>query len=132
MRLEALTIAGFRGFGGAYEFDLSADVLLVHGPNGAGKTSLFDAVLWAVTGGVERLGPDRELVSRYAEFGEARVELTLRKADGARLRIARRHDQQTTLTIEVDDTRLAGAAAEARLLEMLWPDASTAAKLTCF
>lgn len=128
MRLEALTVAGFRGFGGAYEFDLSADVLLVHGPNGAGKTSLFDAVLWAVTGVVDRLGPDSELVSRYSQFGEARVELTLRNADGARLRIARRHEQQTTLTIEVDERRLAGAAAEARLLEMLWPDASTAAK----
>lgn len=128
MRLQALTVAGFRGFGGAYEFDLSADVLLVHGPNGAGKTSLFDAVLWAVTGVVDRLGPDSDLVSRYSQFGDARVELTLRNADGAILRIARRHDQQTTLTIEVDDTRLAGAAAEARLLEMLWPDASTAAK----
>lgn len=128
MRLEALTVAGFRGFGGAYEFDLSADVLLVHGPNGAGKTSLFDAVLWAVTGVVDRLGSDSELVSRYSQFGEARVELTLRNADGARLRIARRHEQQTTLTIEVDERRLAGAAAEARLLEMLWPDASTAAK----
>lgn len=128
MRLEALTVAGFRGFGGSYDFDLSADVLLVHGPNGAGKTSLFDAVLWAVTGVVDRLGPDSELVSRYSEFGEARVELTLRSTDGAILRIARRHDQQTTLTVDVDGTRLAGAAAEARLLEMLWPDASTAAK----
>jgi len=128
VRLEALTVAGFRGFGGSYDFDLSADVLLVHGPNGAGKTSLFDAVLWAVTGVVDRLGPDSELVSRYSQFGEARVELTLRGTDGALLRIARRHDQQTTLTVDVDGTRLAGAAAEARLLEMLWPDASTSAK----
>lgn len=128
MKLETLHVAGFRGFGGAYEFDLSADVLLVHGPNGAGKTSLFDAVLWAVTGVVDRLGPDSDLVSRYSEFGEARVELTLRDARGAPLRIARRHDQQTTLTVEVDDTRLVGAAAEARLLEVLWPDASAAAK----
>lgn len=128
MKLESLHVAGFRGFGRAYEFDLSADVLLVHGPNGAGKTSLFDAVLWAVTGVVDRLGPDSDLVSRYSEFGEARVELTLRDASGAPLRVARRHDQQTTLTVEVDNTRLVGAAAEARLLEVLWPDASAAAK----
>jgi DNA repair exonuclease SbcCD ATPase subunit len=128
MRLETLSIAGFRGFGGAYEFDLSADVLLIHGPNGAGKTSLFDAVLWAVTGAVDRVGPDRDLVSRYSEFGEARVELTLRGPEGVRVRIARRHDQQTTLTIDVGDTRFTGAAAEARLLEMLWPDAATASK----
>jgi DNA repair exonuclease SbcCD ATPase subunit len=127
MRLETLRVAGFRGFGGAYEFDLSADVLLIHGPNGAGKTSLFDAVLWAVTGVVDRLGPDSDLVSRYSEFGEARVELTLRDAGGKPLRITRRHEQQTTLTVEVDDTRLAGAAAEARLFELLWPDAATAA-----
>lgn len=128
MRLESLTVSGFRGFGSAYEFDLSADVLLIHGPNGSGKTSLFDAVLWAVTGLVERLGPDRDLVSRYSQFGDARVELTLRTPGETLLRIARRHDQQTTLTIEVENTRLAGAAAEARLLETLWPDASTAAK----
>lgn len=128
MRLESLSVAGFRGFGGAFDFDLSADVILVHGPNGAGKTSLFDAVLWAVTGVVERLGPDSELVSRYSEFGEARVEVSLRSDSGDIVRIARRHDQQTTLTLEVGETRLVGAAAEAQLLELLWPDAMTSAK----
>lgn len=128
MKLRSLTVAGFRGFGETYEFDLSADVIVVHGPNGAGKTSLFDAVLWAVTGSVDRLGGDATLVSRYSQFGDARVELSVEAPDGQVLRIVRRHDQDTTLTVEDGESRLSGATAEARLLELLWPDAAAAAK----
>lgn len=128
MRLHSIAVSGFRGFGKAYEFDLSADVILVAGPNGAGKTSLFDAVLWGATGSVDRLGPDSDLVSRYSEFGDARVELSLQADDGELIKITRRHAEQTTLTLEIEGDRLSGAAAEARLLETLWADASAAAK----
>ncbi len=126
MRLESLTVSGFRGFAEERAFDLSADVILVHGPNGSGKTSLFDAILWAVTGSVERLGPDADLVSRYASFGEARVELTLRTSSNGILRIVRRFDGKSTLTVDTGGQQAAGAAAEALLLDLLWPEAKSA------
>ena len=90
MRLSSVVISGFRGFSETLTLDLSADVILVHGPNGTGKTSLFDAVLWAITGRVARLDAAQAVISKYAEFGEARVELELLVPDGTRLVVRRR------------------------------------------
>lgn len=126
MKLESLTVSGFRGFAEERHFDLSADVILVHGPNGSGKTSFFDAVLWAVTGTVDRLGPDSDLVSRYSEFGEARVVLELRREDDSPVRIVRRFDGQSTITVDAAGRQSAGAAADAVLLDLMWPEAKSA------
>lgn len=126
MRLQALKISGFRGFADEQSFDLSADVILVHGPNGSGKTSLFDAILWALTGNVDRLGPASALVSRYAGFGQARVELALRSSDGLELIIVRRFDGESVVTVEVGGRQLAGPAAEAQLRDLVWPESNAA------
>ena len=128
VRLEHLQVSGFRGFAGEYDFDLSADVVLIYGPNGAGKTSLFDAVLWGLTGSVERFeGGDNVLVSRYSVSGEARVELILRRGDDeSPLRIVRRYDGEQFLLVERESEQLTGPAAEAALLQVLWHAAPSA------
>lgn len=125
MRLSSVAISGFRGFSETLTLDLSADVILVHGPNGTGKTSLFDAVLWAITGRVARLDAAQAVISKYAEFGEARVELELVDPEGRRLVVRRRQpvgQDVSTLTVETRDGRTSGPGAEAALMGHLWAD----------
>ena len=126
MRVATLEVQGFRAFGASKSFDFDADAIIVIAPNGTGKTSLFDAILWGLTGAVPRLGSDaRELISLYSGTGEARVSLTLRSKDGAQLRITRRalgDDQQ--LRIEHNGEILQEkASAQSKLLSTLWPAA---------
>lgn len=124
MRLKSVSISGFRAFAGDAEVDLDADVILLSGVNGSGKTSLMDSILWALTGSVPRLGPNPELVSRYSATGEARVELVLQHAAGPVIRVVRRFDGGTTVSVQVGESDpVFGPIADARLLEALWPDA---------
>jgi DNA repair exonuclease SbcCD ATPase subunit len=129
MRLTSVTIAGFRGFADSQTFDLSADVILVHGPNGSGKTSLFDAILWAITGTLERLkATPQAVVSKYAEFGEARVELGLLDNSNTSVVVRRRlvlGEDASTLALETEDGSLTGPAAEVTLMRYLYPDGAT-------
>lgn len=50
MRVRRLSVSGFRGFPGTEVFDLDADAVILEGVNGSGKTSLFDAILWGLSG----------------------------------------------------------------------------------
>lgn len=75
MRLVSLEISGFRGFPQRCMFDLDADAIVVVGANGHGKTSLFDGILWALSGRIPRISEDARIVSMYSETGQARVEL---------------------------------------------------------
>ncbi len=125
MKLLGLTVVGFRGLARVYDFDLSADVVLVSGPNGAGKTSLFDSILWALTGSIERLGSDADVVSKYSEMGEAKVEVRLESASGEKVRATRRCQSEATsssLALDVGAEHFTGEGAELRLMELLWPD----------
>ena len=55
MRLKALTVRNFRGFGTASEtIDLDRDLVLFYGPNGHGKTSLAEAIEWLFYGTTKR------------------------------------------------------------------------------
>lgn len=126
MRVATMEVQGFRAFGASKSFDFDADSVIVIAPNGTGKTSLFDAILWGLTGAVPRLGSDtHELISLYSGTGEARVSLTLRGKDGAQLKITRRalgDDQQ--LRIEHNGEILEErASAQSKLLRVLWPAA---------
>src|ERR1700674_5135629 len=82
MKLKSATIEGFRGFVNKVDIDLDADVIILQGPNGVGKTSLLDAILWALTGIVDRLGDRGRPSSLYAHEGIARVVLSLKDAEG--------------------------------------------------
>ena len=125
MRLVRMNVAGFRGFDKEADFDLDADVIVLSGSNGTGKTSFFDAILWGLTGSIERIGPKISVVNRFAEFGEARVELVLRAHDGSDLQVIRRlsgaESLTETLAVTSNGLRERGSAARALLLSKLHP-----------
>lgn len=124
MRLKSLAVSGFRGFPRNQILDLDADAVIVAGVNGSGKTSIFDAILWGLTGSIPRLrGESADVVSKYSLSGEARVEVVLRTDDRPEMRIVRRFDGRSHLSVEDGTGEVTGAAAEARLLATLWPDA---------
>src|ERR1700686_5113002 len=100
MRLKSVSISGFRGFSQPVTIDLDAAAVIVSGPNGCGKTSMFDAILWGLTGSVPRLNGDAgDVVSRYSLTGEARVELWLER-NGTSIQIVRRFDGEMHLSLE--------------------------------
>src|SRR4051812_12373449 len=89
MRLVRLEVEGFRGLPSRESFDLDADAVVVVGTNGAGKTSLLDAVLWGLTGRLDRVESAGGTVrSGFSASGETRVALELRGGDGS-LRVVR-------------------------------------------
>ena len=122
MRLLRMNIAGFRGFAEPVEFDLDADVVMVSGPNGSGKTSFLDAILWGLTGSVERIGSNDDLVNRFGDFGDARVEIVLRSRAGSELVVVRRFSGVETLTVTSDGVKKSGAAARSSLSSLLCRD----------
>lgn len=128
MRLASLTVEGFRGFPTPVAFDLDADAVILSGVNGSGKTSFFDAILWVLCGSVGRLNSDPSaVVSEYSRSGEARVELVLRNGASSAT-VTRRYDGVMHLTVKPDAAEyVTGAVAEAALIELLWPDAKSAA-----
>jgi len=125
MKLDAITIAGFRGFVAKQEIDLSADATIVVGVNGLGKTSLFDAIQWGLCGHLVRVGDDSRIVSLYSTTGEAQVSLSLRDQLGSTLTIKRSTDGKDSSVQVVDAGKeFKGASATAHLNERLWPDAA--------
>ena len=123
MWIKSVDISGFRAFSGSHRFDLDGDIVLVTGVNGQGKTSLFDAILWAVTGEVSRLNRPDSVVSLYSQSGEARVTVTLRSDDGRTLEVTRHSDgERTGLLVGAGGETFRGREAEYELLRCLWPD----------
>lgn len=129
MRLYSLEISGFRGFGGSERFDLDADAVILSGSNGQGKTSFFDAILWALTGVIPRLGPDASIVSMYSQSGEARVALDIVNATGSHVTIVRNSDgAKSRLLLDAGNKKFRGTDAEAQLLRLVWPQSLSAAE----
>ena len=126
MRLVRMRVSGFRAFAKEAEFDLDADVIVLSGFNGTGKTSFFDAILWGLTGSVDRIGPKASVINKFADLGYARVELGLRLHEGGELVVTRRlsgmESPAETLTVTLNGTSKKGAAARALLLSKLAAD----------
>ncbi len=76
--LEEITIKNFRAYRKPQTFKLGANVTVLYGPNGFGKTSFFDAVDFAVTGGIGRVGtkPDAHF-AKMAQHLDAASEESL-------------------------------------------------------
>ena len=129
MRLKSMSASGFRGFPQPVTFDLDADAIVVCGVNGSGKTTFFDAILWALLGRLDRLGDDPStVVSRYSDTGGARVEVVVEDEQGQRVSITRRRDEKTYVSVQRgNDEPQTGGAAELAIVELLWPDAQSAA-----
>jgi exonuclease SbcC len=127
MRIVNLELAGFRGFGNRVTLDLDADAVLVIAPNGQGKTSLFDAILWGLTGTVPRLRcDDSKLLSLYSDSGEMHVRVNLRSSNGETYSISRSSDgSRQRLTLGHGQDLATGTDATTKLLAILWPAALT-------
>ena len=129
MRIKSVDISGFRAFSGRPQFDLDGDIVLVKGVNGQGKTSLFDAILWAVSGEISRLDRSNSVVSLYSPSGEARVTVTLRSDNGRTLEVTRHSDGESIgLLVRAEGETLRGRDAEYELLRSVWPDGLTASE----
>jgi DNA repair protein SbcC/Rad50 len=130
MRLLSIELTGFRGFPRRQAFDLNADAVIVIGANGNGKTSLFDGILWALSGQIPRLSTDDSaLLSMYSETGQARAQLRLAQREtGSELTVTRSFDgTDTRIMVETPRGSYQGASAEAQLLDLIWRDATSAA-----
>lgn len=127
MRIRSLDIKGFRAFSGETQFDLDGDIVLVAGVNGQGKTSLFDAILWALTGEISRLKSRGSIVSLYSSSGEAQVRVTIASPNGQDILVTRRSDGQSDrLLVQEGDDSYQGKEAEFELIQRLWPEGATA------
>jgi DNA repair exonuclease SbcCD ATPase subunit len=129
MRLLSIELSGFRGFAQKREFDLDADAVVVIGANGHGKTSLFDGILWALSGRIPRLqGDDSNLLSMYSETGQARAALRLQDpSTGNRYAVTRSFDgKEKRITLETPSGSYQGPSAEGMLIDLVWPDAAAA------
>lgn len=129
MRLLSLEISGFRGFPRRLKFDLDADAVVVVGANGNGKTSLFDSILWALSGRIPRFdNDDRRLVSMYSETGQMKVTLCLKDhSTNRQFTVTRSFDgKEGRVVLETPDGTNQGPLAEGKLIELVWPDAASA------
>jgi DNA repair exonuclease SbcCD ATPase subunit len=116
MRLRSATIEGFRGFTKKLFVDLDANVILVHGPNGVGKTSLLDAILWVLTGRIDRFGEKGSSISLYARERIARVELTLKDEENDIIVTRASDDERNTIRL-----RRMGRSTKAQLPNVDYP-----------
>ena len=130
MRLIRMRVSGFRAFATETELDLDADVIVLSGFNGTGKTSFFDAILWGLTGSVDRIGPKASVINKFADLGYARVEMDLRLHEDRELVVSRRlsgmESPTETLIVTLNGTSEKGAAAQALLLSELAADSDNA------
>ena len=129
MRIRSVEISGFRAFSGSHQIDLDGDIVLVIGVNGQGKTSLFDAIHWAISGEISRLGRPDSVVSLYSSSGEARVSVTLVSEDDQVLEVTRHSDgEKIGLLVNTGGQTFRGGDAQYELLRCLWPDGLAASE----
>lgn len=89
IHLSAITIKNFRAYRKPQTFALGSDITILYGPNGFGKTSFFDAIDFAVTGGIGRLpatsDEDFEKAAAHldSEPSQSVVELTFQDSDAS-------------------------------------------------
>lgn len=130
MKITDLEIRGFRAFTGEHSFKLDADVVLFTGANGRGKTSVFDAVLWTLTGSLSRLDSqdeDAPIISLYSDTGQARVSLQLKDGNNS-VEIIRSDDgsEKQQVRVKTEKNEYRGEEAASWILTEFWPRAQTA------
>lgn len=94
VRLASVEIKNFRAYRKRETFTLGSQVTVLYGPNGFGKTSFFDAIDFAVTGGIGRLESRRKRdfakTARHLDSGseESVVSVSFRR-NGATSKLTR-------------------------------------------
>ncbi len=121
MRLKHITVRGFRAFPEKLSVNLDADVVVVAGRNGTGKTSLFDAIVWALSGSLPRLKDNRSVVSLYSETGSAEVKLMLEHEQQPLTVIRTTDGTNTSCRLIEGDQEYETETSKVRLLDLLWP-----------
>lgn len=102
IRLESVTIENFRAYRRPQSFELGADVTVLYGPNGFGKTSFFDAVDFAITGGIGRIEARRQ-----ADFSRTARHLDSKNEKSAVTLTFRGEGAARTITRQIDDRKQA-------------------------
>lgn len=108
MKIKKVEIEAFRAYKvkseGTFDFtnadDLPSDFIAIFAPNGFGKSSFYDAVEWAVTNHLERLGGD---YNRANYEGAARVTKDANK--GQEILRNKYVDKKTKTRVVVSTTR---------------------------
>lgn len=84
MKLDRITLQGFKSFGNRTTVTFAAGITVIVGPNGSGKSNIIDALRWATGGGRAsqyRADDQTDLIFHGASgkrsVGHAEVELTL-------------------------------------------------------
>ena len=75
--LKSISIQNFRAYRAKKEFVLGSAITVLYGPNGFGKTSFFDAIDFAVTGGVGRLAKASGGLAKAAKHLDSADESTV-------------------------------------------------------
>ncbi len=130
MKLRRLEIEGFRAFGVGVQVNLDADAVILVGVNGSGKTSLFDAVMWSLSGRLPRVeDPGGSVISEFAASGEARVAVEVELDGDESMSVVRsrtRGDERARLQVELNGSVLRAGEAQVELYRTLWPAALSA------
>ena len=74
--LKSMAIQNFRAYRTRKVFEFGSAVTILYGPNGFGKTSFFDALDFAVTGGVGRLAKASGGLARVAKHLDSQADHT--------------------------------------------------------
>lgn len=117
MRIEQITLQGFKSFGERTRLDFGPSVTGVVGPNGSGKSNLVEALRWIVGARARELrGEEAQALLFHgsegrAPVGFAEVELVLSRGR-ERLVISRRLDRDGA-----SDVRLSGHKATFKAIE---------------
>lgn len=74
--LKSIAIQNFRAYRTKKVFELGSAVTILYGPNGFGKTSFFDALDFAVTGGIGRLAGAPGGLGRVAKHLDSQGDST--------------------------------------------------------
>jgi exonuclease SbcC len=74
--LKSISIQNFRAYRKRKEFELGSAVTVLYGPNGFGKTSFFDAIDFAVTGGIGRLKKASSSLAQLAKHLDCEDDTT--------------------------------------------------------
>lgn len=89
MKLESVTLQGFKSFADKTEFDFTHDFTAVVGPNGSGKSNIADSVRWVLgeqSMKLLRSKSQQDLIfggsSELSRLGMAQVEMKLDNSDG--------------------------------------------------
>jgi exonuclease SbcC len=85
--IDSILIQGIRAYKKPQSFKLGSAITILYGPNGFGKTSFFDAIDFAITGGLGRLNAltesqmDKVIPHLDSDPSESMVSLAFRRND---------------------------------------------------